>query len=52
MEPDLQSSSTARQRLVLPMNTRHSPTFMAEVPGYAEPEVKGQDQPLDQTKRR
>jgi len=36
MEPDLQSSSSARERLVLTMNSRHSPTFAAEVPGYAK----------------
>jgi len=36
MEPDLQPSSSARERLVLTMNSKHSPTFSAEVPGYAE----------------
>jgi hypothetical protein len=34
--PDLQSSSSARECLVLTMNAKHSPTFTAEVPGYAE----------------
>jgi len=36
MEPDLQSGSSARERLVLTMNSRHSTTFAAEVPGYAK----------------
>jgi len=36
MEPDLQSSSSTRERLVLTMNANHPPTFAAEVPGYAE----------------
>jgi hypothetical protein len=36
MERDLQSSSTARERLVLTMSTTHSPTFTPKVPGYAE----------------
>jgi hypothetical protein len=36
MEQGLQSSSTTRERLVLRMNAKHSPTFTADVPGYAE----------------
>ena len=36
VEPNLQSSSSAGERLVLTMNAKHSPTFAAEVPGYAE----------------